>query len=77
MDLPVKFPSESEVILEDVARQRAMTPEARVRSYPGFLASMARIARMSPMAEWAARYADEQEAIARKNIQEFLGRHGY
>ena len=28
MDLPVKFPSETEVILEDVARFRALTPDA-------------------------------------------------
>ncbi len=27
MDLPVKFPSEAEVILEDVARFRALTSE--------------------------------------------------
>ena len=29
MDLPIKFPSETEVILEDVARFRALTPEER------------------------------------------------
>ena len=34
MDLPVKFPSETEVILEDVARFRAISPEERMRSLP-------------------------------------------
>lgn len=76
MDLPVKFPSETEVILEDVARSREMTPEERVRVYRGFLASAARIARRSPKADWAATYAEEQEALARANILEFLERHG-
>ena len=75
MDLPVKFPSETEVILADVARSRRMAPEERVRSYRGFLASAARIARRSPKAAWAAKYADEQEALARANILEFLNRH--
>ena len=77
MDLPVKFPSETEVILEDVGRSRALTPEERVRSYRGFLASAARIARRSPKAGWAAKYAEEQEALARTSILEFLRRHGY
>jgi hypothetical protein len=77
MGLPIKFPSETEVILEEVARSRASTPEERVRSYRGFLASAARIARQSPKAAWSAESAEEQEAIARSNILEFLGRHGY
>ena len=34
MDLPVKFPSETEVILEDVARFRALSPGDRIRSLP-------------------------------------------
>ena len=35
MDLPVKFPSETEVILEDVARFRALSPRERIRSDSG------------------------------------------
>ena len=77
MDLPVKFPSETEVILEDVGRDRAMTIEERVRSYRGFLASAAWIARRSPKAAWATRYAEEQETLASETIREFLNRHGY
>ena len=33
MDLPVKFPSETEVILEDVARFRALTPKSEFGRY--------------------------------------------
>lgn len=77
MNLPVKFPSETEVIRDDVARFRALSPEARVKSYREFLASAARLARRSPKAEWAARYAEEQEIVAQQNIREFLKRHGY
>jgi len=32
MDLPVKFPSETEVILEDVASFRALSPPERIRA---------------------------------------------
>ncbi len=35
MDLPVKFPSESEVILEDVARFRALSPARAHRGDSG------------------------------------------
>ena len=39
MDLPVKFPSETEVILEDVARFRALSPADRIRTIRGILAA--------------------------------------
>jgi hypothetical protein len=77
MDLPVKFPRETEVILEDVTRVRAMSPEEQIRSYRSFLRSVAQIAKRSQKAAWASRYAEEQEALAQKNIREFLNRHGY
>ncbi len=31
MDLPIKFPSETEVILEEVARFRALSPKERMQ----------------------------------------------
>lgn len=77
MDLPVKFPTETEVILEDVARFRALSPGDRIRSYRDFLRSAALVAKRSPKAEWAGQYAREQENLAQTNIREFLARHGY
>jgi hypothetical protein len=77
MDLPVKFPSETEVILEDVARFRALSPEERMRSYRSLLRSAALLARKSPKAAWARQYAEEQEILAQQNIREFMARHGY
>lgn len=75
MDLPVKFPSETEVILEDVARSRSLSPEARMRSLRDLLKVGARLRRMSPKADWARRYAEEQELLARRKIREFIARH--
>ncbi len=40
MDLPVKFPSETEVILEDVARFRALSPAERMLAIRGLLADV-------------------------------------
>ena len=77
MDLPVKFPSETEVILEDVARFRALSPEDRIRSFRSFLKSAAWIASKSPKAAWARQYEEEQEILAQENIRGFLHRHGY
>jgi hypothetical protein len=77
MDLPIKFPSETEVILEDVARLRALTPSERVQSLVGLLKAGDRIRQVSPKADWAAQYAEEQEVLAQHRIREFLTRHGY
>ena len=75
MDLPIKFPSETEVILEDVARFRALSPEQRMRSLHGLLRTGARLRRIAPKAAWAAEYAQEQELLAQRNIEEFIARH--
>jgi hypothetical protein len=75
MDLPVKFPSEAEVILEDVARFRALSPGERIRRIRGLLADGAFLMSISPKADWARQYTEEQELLAQRNIQEFIARH--
>ncbi len=75
MDLPVKFPSETEVILEDVARFRALSPEDRILMIQDMLAGGLFLISKSPKAAWAKLYAEEQEALAIQNIREFLARH--
>ena len=75
MDLPVKFPSETEVILEDVARFRALSPGEQLQTLRGLLNSGALITQRSPKAAWAKQYAEEQEVLAQRNIREFIARH--
>jgi hypothetical protein len=77
MDLPVKFPSETDVILEDVARYRALSPGDRMRSFRSMVDFGARLKRMSPKSAWLAEYSEEQERLAQQNILEFLARHGF
>jgi hypothetical protein len=77
MDLPVKFPSESEVVLEDVARFRALSPAERIQAIRGLLNAGDRIMLISPKAVWAKQYTEEQELLTQRNIREFIARHGY
>src|SRR5262249_17554455 len=76
MDLPVKFPSETDVILEDAARFRALTSEQQFRWLRDLLDTGALILRISPTAAWAKQYTEEQEALAQQAIREFIARHG-
>ena len=75
MDLPVKFPSETEVILEDVARFRALSPEERIFVIQDLLAFGEFLMSKSPKAAWAEQYAEEQKTLSRQNIREFVARH--
>jgi hypothetical protein len=77
MKLPVRFPSDADKILEEVARFRLLTPEQRCQSLRGLLDAGALILRNSPKAVWAREYAEEQEILAQKAIREFIARHGY
>jgi hypothetical protein len=77
MDLPVKFPSDTEVILKDVARFRALAPQEQFRALRDLLAVGELILQRSPKAAWARQYVHEQKLEERRAIREFLSRHGY
>ncbi len=77
MDLPVRFPSEAEVILDDIASFRALTTAERLGCLRGMVDAGASMMRRSPRAAWLEADAAEQERLARRNVREFLGRHGY
>jgi hypothetical protein len=77
MDLPIKFPSDTEVILEDVERFRALSPGERIEAIRGILKAGAYLMKLSPKATWARQYSEEQKLLERRNIREFLARHGY
>ena len=61
MDLPVKFPSETEVILEDVAKFRALSPADQLGCFRGMVNAGELIMKNSPKAAWLEWYAEEQE----------------
>ncbi len=75
MDIPIKFPSDAEVIAEEVARFRALSPEDRLRAIRGLLAAGALVMRQSPKAVFLRDYTLQQEEMARQAVKEFLARH--
>ena len=75
MDLPIKFPSETEVILEDVGRFRACSPAERMQSIRGLLATGEFLARRSQKAAWIVEDYEEQGRLKRQTVKEFIKRH--
>jgi len=75
MNLPVKFPSDAEVIREEVNRFRALSPEDRIRVIRGILAAGALMMRQSGMEHFLQAYFLEQKNQARTAIKEFIARH--
>jgi hypothetical protein len=75
MDLPIKFPSDEQVIVEEVKRFRALSHEERMRVIRGILAAGALMMRRSPKAEFLRQYAQEEKNRSRQAIKEFIARH--
>ncbi len=75
MNLPIKFPSDTEVILEEVTRFRALSPGERIRAIRSILADGAFLMSISPKTAWAKQYTEEQELLAQRNIRDFIARH--
>ncbi len=74
MDLPIRFPSDSDVIAEEAARFRALSPEARMRSIRNLLEAGAWMMRQSPKAAFLEEYTRQNEELAQRNIKEFIAR---
>jgi hypothetical protein len=76
MNVPIKFPTDAKVIVEEAVRFRALTPQARVQSIRALIAAGALMMHRSPKAAFLRAYTEEQEAKARQAIKEFVARHG-
>jgi len=75
MDLPIKFPSDAEVIAEEAARFRALSPERRVRTLGEMFRLYHFLATNATQPEALARLARQEEERGRKAVEEFLARH--
>ena len=76
MQLPVKFPSDADVIAEEAARFRALSSQDRIQVIQGLIDAGALMQRNSPRAAFLTAYAAEQENASRQAVREFLARHG-
>jgi hypothetical protein len=75
MDLPIKFPSDGDVIREEVGRFRALSPEERIAYIRGMIAAGVLMMRSSPRAEFLRQYKIDQENLTRQAIKDFIARH--
>lgn len=75
MTIDLKFPSQEDVIVEEVARFRALSDADRMRSIRGMLAAGALLLRRSPKAAFMREYTLQQEELSRQAIREFVARH--
>jgi len=76
MDLPIRFPSDVEVISEEVARYRALSNEEQVRTLGELFRVYHFLTARSARPEAIARLAREEEERGRAAIEEFVKRHG-
>lgn len=75
MDLPIKFPSDAEVVAEEVARFRALSPEQRVHALGEMFELYHFLISTSGRPEELKRLAEEEEERGRQAIMEFVARH--
>jgi hypothetical protein len=76
MNLPIKFPTDSEVIAEETARFRSLSPENRVHTLGEMFNLYYFLATESGRSAELARLADFDEGCGRQAITEFVSRHG-
>ena len=75
MKISIQFPADADVIAEETARFRALSPERRLQSIRGLLTAGVLMMERSPKAAFLRDYALEQESRARLAVKEFIARH--
>lgn len=76
MKLPVRFPNDAAVIVEQTAQFRALSAAQRIRSIRGLLTAGALLMSRSPKEAFLREQTVVQENLARQAVKEFLSRHG-
>jgi hypothetical protein len=75
MKLPVKFPSDADVIADEAKRFSVLSSEDRLQLIRGLLDAGALMLQNSPRSAYLTHYAAEQENASRRAVKEFLARH--
>jgi hypothetical protein len=75
MKLPVKFPSDADVIAEEAKRFSVLSSDDRLQLIRGLFDAGALMLQNSPRSAYLAQYAAEQENLSRQATREFLARH--
>lgn len=75
MELPIRFPNNADVIAEDAARFRALSPEGRVRALDECVRLYEFLRLTSGRPERIDQVVEEDTRREWKAIQEFAARH--
>ncbi len=75
MELPIRFPSDEDVIAEDVARFRALSDEDQVRTLGEMFRTYYFLVERATKPEAISRFAIEDEDRGRRAVEEFVKRH--
>jgi hypothetical protein len=75
MNVPITFPTEIEVIAEESARFRALSPNDRVQIIGEMFRLYCFLQETFPNPQALARLAHEEKERERQTIKEFIARH--
>ena len=75
MQIPIKFPSDADVIAEEAARFRALSPRDRLNHIRGMLTTGWMMMQHSPKADFMRQHTLEQEELGKQRVKEFIARH--
>ena len=75
MQTSLRFPTDAEVNAEEAARFRALSAEERIASIRSVLSAGDLLIRRSSQKDFLESHRQSQEDLARRSIQEFVGRH--
>jgi len=72
---PLRFPTDAEVHAEEAARFRDLSAEERIAAIRSVLSAGELLIRRSSQQEFLQSHRQSQEDLARRAIEEFVGRH--
>ena len=75
MQTPLRFPTDAEVHAEEAARFRGLSAEERIAAIRSVLSAGELLIRRSSQQEFLHSHRQSQEDLARRAIEEFVGRH--
>ena len=76
MILPIRFPDEGDVIAEEAARFRALSPRARLQSLKGLIQTGVFLMRRSEKSAYIKEADAGSRSASRRSVREFIARYG-
>lgn len=70
-----RFPSDADVVAEEAARFRGLSPAQRIAAIRSVVAAGELLLARSPRREYLQQYRQFQEDLARQAVKEFTERH--